>query len=443
MAATAAMAGCRLPFSSSPSALEGLPSYDIPSPTGYIRTNWLKDPFALCSYSCLPTSPYGADLREMLAEPIADRVLISGEATAINYPATVRGALESGLRSATEIKRNASAGSSVTVVGAGASGLACARKLLNDGFEVTVLEGRDRVGGRVRSEELDGVPAELGASWIQGREGNPLVGMAEDAGVEMVPFGYDFSFINPAQRRAGLTGVAQVLKALNAYDGTWQQAAVTPMSGVFPARRTPGLQWAITYDISQEYGADPEALSMLANWEGGSYSGGDALLAGSYADLLTTAAGDLEVQTDTRVTSVAYGADGVRVRTEVGDRVESDLAVVTVPIGVLKAGAITFEPGLPKINRLGIEGLGAAVLDKLWLVFDEVFWEPDAEMFQWIDPVRPGLWAEWINGNHYLGKPLLMGLNGGSQAKDLSAWSDEEVLRSGMSALEAMYNRAA
>ncbi|MBK5232470.1 MAG: FAD-dependent oxidoreductase [Thermoleophilia bacterium] len=88
-------------------------------------------------------------------------------------------------------------------------------------------------------------------------------------------------------------------------------------------------------------------------------------------------------------------------------------------------------------------GLGAGVLDKLWLAFDEVFWEPDAEMFQWIDPDRPGLWAEWINGNHYLGKPLLMGLNGGSQAADLSAWSDEEVLRSGMSALEAMYNQAA
>lgn len=178
----------------------------------------------------------------MLAEPIADRLFITGEATAISYPATVRGAIESGLRTAGEIARGSEGGRTVIVVGAGASGLACARKLVDDGFDVTVLEGRDRVGGRVRSEELDGVPAELGASWIQGLTGSPLVGMAEDAGVEIVPFDYEFDFVNPAQRRAGLAGEAQMHKGLRSFDGTWAQAAVTPLSDVFPVRRTPGLQ---------------------------------------------------------------------------------------------------------------------------------------------------------------------------------------------------------
>ena len=378
----------------------------------------------------------------MLAEPVADRLFFTGEATAIGYPSTVRGAVESGIRTAGEIGIGSDPGRSVIVIGAGASGLACSRKLVDEGFEVTALEMRDQVGGRVRSEQLDGVPAELGASWIQELTGSPLVGMAKDAGVEIVPFDFEFDFVNPEQRRAGLAGEAQMNKAFRSYDGSRIQAAVDPLSDSLPDRRTPGLQWAITYDVSQEYGADAEELSMLATREGGSYGGGDALLAGNYADLLTTAAGDLPVQTSTAVASVDYSGNGVVIETVDGDSLSSDLVVVTVPIGVLKAGSIGFEPQLPAVNQQAIDALGAGVLDKLWLAFDEVFWEPDAEMFQWIDPDRPGLWAEWINGNHYLGKPLLMGLNGGSQAADLSNWSDEEVLRCGMSTLEAMHNLA-
>jgi len=440
MAAGAGLAGCRLPFTSSPSVLDSLPSYDIPSPTGYIRTNWLKDPTALGSYSYLSPNPAGAGLRRMLSEPVDGRLFFTGEATAISHPATVGGAVESGLRTAGLIS-SGRPGRTVTVVGAGASGLACARKLTDDGLDVTVLETRDVAGGRVRSEELAGVPAELGASWVQPLTGNPLVGFAEDAGIELVPFEYEYDFINPAQERAGLNGEGQLHRGLRSLDDkTWAQAAVTPVSDAFPVRQTPGLQWAITYDISQEYGADPEDLSVLATWEGGSYRGGDALVAGNYADLLTTAAGDLPVEFNTTVKSVDLSGDGVEIKTTGGHTFDSELAVVTVPLGVLKAGSIDFVPELPAANRSAIEGLGMGVLDKLWLAFDEVFWEPDAEMFQWIDPDRPGLWAEWINGNHYLGKPMLMGLNGGSQAADLSNWSDEEVLRSGMSALERMHN---
>jgi len=438
----AGLSGCRFPFSSGKSVIDSLPAYDIPAPTGYLRTNWLKDPFSYCSYSYMAPSPYGADLRRMLAAPVGRRVLITGEATSVSNPATVHGALESGLRTATLIEENRDRGSSVTVIGAGASGLACARQLADSGFEVKVIEGRDRVGGRVRSEELDGVPAELGASWIQGVDGNPLVGLATDAGVETAPFAWDYEFVNPQQRREGLAGELQMNTGLNSFQGSWRAAAVKPLSEVFPRRRTPGLQWAITYEISQEYGADPEQLSILATWEGDYYGGGDVIVSGGYSNVLTAAAGDLDVTTDMKVVAVEHNRTEAVVEVEGGERFTSDVVVVTVPIGVLKKGAIRFDPPLPETNRLAIDGLGAGVLDKLWLQFDEVFWEPDPEVFQWIDPERPGLWAGWVNGNSYLGKPLLMGLNGGSQAAALSGWSDEQVLRSGMEALNSMYREA-
>jgi polyamine oxidase len=57
----------------------------------------------------------------------------------------------------------------VIVIGAGVSGLAAAKELAAHGCHVTVLEARDRIGGRIRTDRIHGAnPIELGASWIHG-----------------------------------------------------------------------------------------------------------------------------------------------------------------------------------------------------------------------------------------------------------------------------------
>src|SRR5688572_22677600 len=75
----------------------------------------------------------------------------------------------------------------VVIIGAGVAGLAAARTLHDAGYQVTVLEGRDRIGGRVwTSRAMDGIPVDLGASWIHGIDDNPVSELAEEAGVETV-----------------------------------------------------------------------------------------------------------------------------------------------------------------------------------------------------------------------------------------------------------------
>lgn len=68
---------------------------------------------------------------------------------------------------------------SVCVVGAGVSGLRAAGLLASHGFRVTILEARDRIGGRVCQSSDLGSLVDMGASWIHGAEGNPLVPLAE------------------------------------------------------------------------------------------------------------------------------------------------------------------------------------------------------------------------------------------------------------------------
>jgi phytoene dehydrogenase-like protein len=67
----------------------------------------------------------------------------------------------------------------ICVIGAGVSGLRAAGLLPKAGFKVTVLEARDRIGGRIQQSDWFGILIDLGASWIHGTRGNPLVDLAK------------------------------------------------------------------------------------------------------------------------------------------------------------------------------------------------------------------------------------------------------------------------
>ncbi|KAL1489563.1 hypothetical protein ABEB36_013516 [Hypothenemus hampei] len=69
----------------------------------------------------------------------------------------------------------------IIIVGAGASGLAAATRLYENGFkDITILEAENRIGGRICSVDFDGVVADIGGQWVHGEKGNIVFEMVKD-----------------------------------------------------------------------------------------------------------------------------------------------------------------------------------------------------------------------------------------------------------------------
>ncbi|MGW3955569.1 FAD-dependent oxidoreductase [Streptomyces sp. NPDC004752] len=405
---------------------------DISDPVAYLRTSWSIDPFARCSYSYLTPSTLGANARTLLAAPVAGRLYFAGEATSAEAPSTAHGALESGRRAAGQVTDDAADGEHIVVIGAGFAGLGCARALADRGFRVTVLEGRDRIGGRIETRHLAGVPAELGASWIHGSTDNVMTQVLHETGDSSYAFDYDNSTGENEAAMAALAHYQGGLKDVDAPD-------TTTVASVLPSKRSAALRTALNIEYALEYAAEPGQLSVTATQEGRDLKGPDLLLPQGYDRLIAQVRGDLPVRTRKVVTGVRYDTDAVSVILQSGEVVSADRVVVTVPIGVLKARTIDFEPALPGDKQQAVKALGAGLLDKLWLQFPEPFWDTDADVIEWFDPDHPSLWSWWVNGYKTFGKPILLGFNGGDQAHALARLSDAELIAGARRALQHMH----
>jgi len=382
-----------------------LPAEGARLPTGYIRTNWSEDPFSYGSYTYVAKGSRRRD-HAALGQPIDDRLFFAGEATHPSYNSTVHAAYESGLIAAEAVMDTPA--QRIAVIGAGMSGLAAAKALSDAGRTVTVLEARDRTGGRTWTDDRLGLPLDLGASWIHGTDGNPLMDLADatDTRTRRTPDSY----------------------VIRGQDGRRMREAETPT-------------W-VENVVSMQHsaGADTSDINTRAYWIDRDYGGPDALVLDGYASLLTALSGDYAVQLQSVVTAVSLTASGVRISLETAPDAEFDAAIVTVPLGVLKQGTIRFDPPLPANKTRAIERLGMGLLDKVYLRFDQVFWDPDVA---WIITPETGLpqgqFNQWLNLAPDLGEPVIMAFNGAGPARDLAKLPDQEVITRAVSVLSAAY----
>ncbi len=316
----------------------------------------------------------------MTARPLTRRSLIGSAAA---------GAVALASGCSADSGRSSARGRKVVVVGAGMAGLGAARALREAGCRVVVVEARDRIGGRVHTVEWQGAPIDLGAAWIHDSRGNPLTAIAERAGLRTVPTAYDRISLHQRDGRPIEGGTLE--RALGARDSlvrrlyrlSWREGTRSlgpTLSRQIDTRVRAGvdraaLEWLLGVDVPLDWGADPGRISIEGFGEGSSWRGGpDLLIEGGAGLLVDWLARDLPVRKGNPVRRIERFRRGVRVTLASGETIGADGCVATVPLGVLKAGKVRFEPALPEGHRQVISRLGFGLLDKTFLSYPSAWW---------------------------------------------------------------------
>lgn len=355
----------------------------------------------------------------------------------------------------------------VVVVGAGMAGIVAARLLHDAGCNVTVLEARQRLGGRIWTDDRLGAPCDLGASWVHGADNNPLTDWCEAIGVALAVTSEQtrFLFVGGTQLDEGTIlqrAWRGQLLAKRAIDRLSKRLALKLANGEAPQitlahalepllnhrRLRPIDKRVLAWRIATAEGVQgaPAHLLDLRDWFPKETEMVNALPLGGYKQLIEDGAQGVEIRRNEAVEAIHYNTQGVTVRTA-QSVYAADMAIVTVPLAILQRGQIRFDPPLPPQKQMAIARIGfgdGAVLNKLIIRFPEVFWPETSNRFLSLleDGRDRGLFTTWINLERYTGIPLLMTFTNGRIGAMLDQQGkDEEVLDHGLTVLRRMFGK--
>lgn len=353
----------------------------------------------------------------------------------------------------------------VIVVGAGMAGLVAARLLHDSGCHVTVLEARNRLGGRIWTDQRWGAPCDLGASWVHGADHNPLSTWCQAIGIELAITSEETRFVSAngqfqdeakVQRRAWRSRL-YANRAIKRHSARLQRdltagrrpnvSLADALEPLLTSRRLrlidrQVLAWRVSMAEGVQ-GAPADQLD-LREWFPKETAMVNALPRGGYSQLIGDAAQGLTIHLNQPVQSIQYDSFGARVTTTEGVY-QADAVVITVPLGILKTGKLHFDPPLPAarteaIARIGYGGDG--VLNKIVLRFPRVFWPEARNRFLSLldEPARRGIFTSWISLTPLVQEPILMSFADGYTGATFDrSVADDEVLKQAMLTLQRMF----
>lgn len=349
-----------------------------------------------------------------------------------------------------------SVSSKIIVIGAGIAGLAAANKLRQSGKDVLVLEARDRIGGRIQTSERWGdVKVDLGASWIHGDgPGNPVANLSRQIGARLAATSFDKrETFDTAGGKLAQEAMDQLETLESALTAALPKAQNADADQAVQAAARNGLNYAnrgqaeknridflVNTTIEHEFGGEASRLSTYWYNSDEAYGGNESLFLDGYQVLTKYLAQGLDIRLGHVVSAIVYRADGGVVITTNQGTFTGQRVLVTLPLGVLQSGAVSFFPALPADKQLAIERLGMGLLNKCYLRFPHAFWNTEVDWLNYIpDGGNYGQWAEWVSLARVSGQPILLGFNAAAFGREIEGWSDARIVSSAMSTLRTMY----
>ena len=343
-----------------------------------------------------------------------------------------------------------SKGKKIAIIGAGMSGISAAYQLKKEGFDVTIFEGRDRLGGRVFSKPTsDAGIAEIGAGWIHGNKGNPLIDLCEKFGFEHVNT-YENEEIPLFDSKSGWMNKGKVANLRAEYekyikyatdisgsnssveDLFWKKAGQTPNKEI--------LKHILRTTFTDEYAAEASLVTSKIEEMEESFEGGNHVVLNGYSRLVESLANGLDYKLNTIVKRVLYKNNTVQIQTN-KESYNFDACVATVPLGVLKKGSIEFSPALPEEKTDAIKKIGFGHFSKLIMTFPEVFWNTDSYWIEYFDKDDNRL-PSFFNAYTPTKKNMLIAIAGGKNALEWQSQGLDKMVERAVSQLKKMYGNS-
>jgi len=275
------------------------------------------------------------------------------------------------------------ANADVLVIGAGMAGVTAARELAREGFGVIVVEGGDRVGGRLRTiRDFGPHPVEAGAEFIHG-DGAATWSEVRAAGLSTRPC--------PLVRDTMLSlgGSARWLPIALLHPGSWHAATILRSIARFGPPDVSAREFLdrrcdrgrarllSEMTLTAHLPGSIEEIGMLGLVSDGVHrleTGLNHRVVEGYDRLPGFVGDDLDIRFGFVVETVCWEPDGVTLRSTDGSELSARSAICTLPVGVLSAGSLRFDPVLPETKVSALHDLKMGPVLKILLRFSERFW---------------------------------------------------------------------
>ncbi|KAK8209606.1 hypothetical protein IWZ01DRAFT_436651 [Phyllosticta capitalensis] len=304
----------------------------------------------------------------------------------------------------------------VGIVGAGVSGLRCADILLQAGHKVTILEARNRIGGRLCQASIKGGNlVDLGPNWIHGTEDNPILDLAKETNTVTHNWDGRQCIYNQQGSMLPEKEAAEAAETIWSIIGDGMEYAKEHGDSIPSSKSLLDYLQEKTKDLYRDeemdgaarqkkinlllkiaemwgafVGSGVEKQSLRFFWLEECIDGDNLFVAGTYKKVLERIArpalDGADIQFGQRVKKVEtkYGegeAEPTKVEVELDDgkTLDFDEVVMTTPLGWLKRNKEAFVPALPKRLSNAISNIGYGCLDKIYITFPQAFWNtPDS-----------------------------------------------------------------
>ncbi|WP_242342781.1 flavin monoamine oxidase family protein [Anaeromyxobacter terrae] len=330
----------------------------------------------------------------------------------------------------------------VIVIGAGAAGLAAADLLRRRRVAITLVEARERLGGRIdtRVDPVLGLALEHGAEFVHGRPPRTLaLARRARAGIREIPDRHQ----RPQGGRLVDAGDAfSSAQALLGRGGRDDEAVEASIHRELVGRRARGVSTLARELVRGFYLADPRTASALALARLSralEQLGGETAhrVVGGYGRILAPLTrglrgGEGDLRLGTVVEEIRWGRGEVRIRARgrTGARlapIAGSHAVVTVPLPLLQGDAIRFVPSLPAGKRSAAARLTMGPVVKVLLRFRRPPWAGSGRRPVFLHVPGAPIPVFWTLAP--VDAPVLVGWAGGPSAARVAGRRERDLLR--------------